>query len=151
MKTYRITIASLVAACLLLSVVVFAQVSRPYRNGSVWGVSYIRVKQGMDTAYLTFLANDWKRLREAEKKEGLILSYKVLETEGHSPTDFNMMLMVEFKDMATFEANEDKEDVVAEKVMGNDQKRMQGVKDRSEMREDMGFRLAREIVLEPKR
>ncbi len=151
MKLNRIVIGSLVTLVLSLSLVVFAQVNRPFRNGSVWAVSYIRVKQGMDTAYLNYLASDWKKLREAEKKEGLILSYKVLGTEGHSTTDFNLMLMVEYKDLATMEANEDKGEALAQKVMGDDQKQMQGVKDRSEMRELIGTRLAQEIVLEPKR
>ena len=35
-------------------------------------------------------------------------------------------------------------------MVGNDEKQMQGYKDRSEVREMMGDRLAREIVLEPK-
>jgi hypothetical protein len=48
------------------------------------------------------------------------------------------------------EANEDKGDALAQKTVGNDEKQMQGYKDRSEIREVMGDRLAREIVLEPK-
>ncbi|MFN2491692.1 MAG: hypothetical protein ABR501_02270 [Pyrinomonadaceae bacterium] len=35
-------------------------------------------------------------------------------------------------------------------MVGTDEKQMQGYKDRSEIREIMGDRLAREIVLEPK-
>ena len=129
---------------------VYAQVKRPYRNGSVWTVSMIHVKPGMDSAYLNYLATDWKRNQEAAKKEGLLLSYKVLVTEGHSPTDWDLLLMTEFKDLATMEANEGKADALAQKVVGDDQKQMQGYKDRSEIREVMGTRLAREIVLEPK-
>jgi hypothetical protein len=60
------------------------------------------------------------------------------------------MLMTEFKDLATMEANEDKGDALAQKMVGNDDKQMQGYKDRLEIREVMGDRLAREIVLEPK-
>jgi hypothetical protein len=48
------------------------------------------------------------------------------------------------------EANEDKSEAVAQKVVGNDEKQMQGYKDRLEIREVMGDRLAREIILEPK-
>jgi hypothetical protein len=129
---------------------VHAQVKRPYRDGTVWNVSFIRVKPGMDTAYLNYLATDWKRNQEAAKKEGLIVSYKVLATEGHSPTDWNLMLMTEVKDLATMEANQDKADALTQKVVGDDQKQMQGYKDRSEVREVMGDRQAREIVLEPK-
>ena len=129
---------------------VYAQVKRPYRDGSVWNISMIRVKPGMDSAYLNYLATDWKRNQEAAKKEGLILSYKVLVTEGHSPTDWNLILMTEVKDLATMEASTDKADALSQKIVGDDQKQMQGYKDRSEIREVMGTRLAREIVLEPK-
>lgn len=151
MKRKRILIGSLVVALLTLSVVVFAQVSRPYRNGSVWDVAFIRMKPGMETAYLNYIATDWKRNQEASKKEGLILSYKVLTTEGHTPGDWNIMLMTEYKDMATMEANEAKADALSQKVIGDDQKQIQGYKERLEIREVMGDRLAREIVLEPRR
>ena len=135
---------------LLVGISVFAQVNRPYRNGSVWNISFIRIKPGMDTAYLNYLAGPWKANQEAAKKDGLILSYKVISTEGHNPGDWNVMLMTEFKDLATMEANEDKGDALAQKMVGNDEKQMQGYKDRLEIREVMGDRLAREIVLEPK-
>jgi hypothetical protein len=146
----------IVVGALALSVVgaaaltVHAQVKRPYRDGTVWNVSFIRMKPGMDTAYLNYLATDWKRNQEAAKKEGLIVSYKVLSTEAHNPNDWNLILMTEVKDLATLEATQDKADALSQKVVGDDQKQMQGYKDRSEIREVMGDRLAREIVLEPK-
>jgi len=139
------------AVLLILAVSGFSQVTRPYRNGSVWNIAFIRIKPGMDTAYLNYLAGMWKTEQEAQKKEGLILSYKVLAVEGHNPGEFNLMLMTEFKDLATMEAGEDKADALAQRVIGNDEKQMQGYKDRLEIREVMGNRLAREIVLEPKR
>ena len=150
MKLKRIFIGSLVLLALIVGVSVFAQVKRPYHNGSVWNIAFIRMKPGMETAYLNYLAGPWKAEQEASKKEGLILSYKVVGAEGHSPTDWNLMLMTEYKDLATMEANEDKGDALAQKVIGNDAKQMQGYRDRSEIREVMGDRLAREIVLEPR-
>ncbi len=151
MKRNRIFTFFIVAMMLALSVVVFAQVNRPYRNGSVWNVAFIRIKPGMDSAYLNYLATEWKKNQDAAKKEGLILSYKVLTTEAHGSGDFNIMLMTEYKDLATMEANEDKADNLAQTVVGNDAKQMQGYKERLEIREVLQDRLAREIVLEPKR
>jgi len=147
----RILISSLVVLILTLSIVVVAQVSRPYRNGSVWSIGFIHMKPGMETAYLNYVAGDWKREQEALKKDGQIISYKVLTTEAHGATDFNIMLMTEYKDMATMEANEAKADNLVQKVMGNDEKQMQGYRDRLQIREVMQNRLAREIVLEPRR
>ncbi len=151
MKTQRILLGSLAALLLLLGISVFAQVTRPVRNGSVWEVNFIRIKPGMGSAYMKYLATDWKKEQEALKAEGLILSYKVLETEGHTPGDWNLMLMTEFKDLASLEANEAKADAVTQRVIGNDEKMMQGYKERAEIREVLGSRLAREIILEPRR
>jgi hypothetical protein len=113
-------------------------------------MAFIRMKPGMETAYLNYVATTWKANQEAFKKEGLILSYKVLTTEGHSPSDYNIILMTEYKDLATMEASEPKADALAQKVEGDDTKQMQGYKERAEIREIVGDRLAREIVLEPK-
>ena len=87
---------------------------------------------------------------EEQKREGLILSYKVLTTEAHGTNDFNLLLMTEYRDMATLEANEQREDALSQRVVGNDQRQMQGYRERLEIREVMGGRLAREIVLEPR-
>ena len=152
MQKQRVLMGLLVATLLLLSVSVYAQmVSRPWHDGSVWEIAFIRVKPGMNTAYLTYLTGDWKKEQEAMKAEGLILSYKVIVTEGHTTGDWNMMLMTEFKDLATMEANQGKADAVIQRTIGNDEKQMQGYKDRLEIREVMGTRLAREIVLSPKK
>jgi len=150
-KNRRIVIGALVAIIFTLSVVIYAQVSRPYRNGTVWNLAFIRMKPGMDTMYMNYIANEWKRNQEAMKKDGIILSYKVLTTEAHSNTDWNIMLMTEYKDLATMEANEEKADALAQRVIGDDAKQIQGYKDRLEYREVMADRLAREMVLEPRR
>lgn len=151
MKSKQIIVGAIVAILMALSIVVVAQVSRPYRNGSVWNVAFIRMKPGMETAYLTYIATDWKKNQEAAKKEGLILSYKVLTTEAHGSGDFNIMLMTEYKDLATMEANQAKADNFAQQTVGDDKTQMQGYKDRLEIREVLQGRLAREIILEPRK
>lgn len=151
MQTKRLLTAALAASLLLLAAGAYAQVSRPYRNGSVWDVAFIRMKPGMESAYLDYIATDWKRNQEEMKKAGLIVSYKVLTTEPHNPGDFNILLMTEYKDLASMEASEDKSDALLQRVVGNDDKQRQGYKERLEIREVMGNRLAREIVLEPRR
>jgi hypothetical protein len=150
MKLTKKLLIAVIVVFAIVGVSVFAQVNRPYRNGSVWNIAFIRIKPGMDSAYLNYLAGMWKTEQEAQKKEGLILSYKVLSVEGHTPGEFNLMLMTEYKDLATLEAGEDKADTLAQKVIGTDEKQIQGYKERLEIREVMGSRLAREIVLEPK-
>ena len=150
MKRNRLLVGSLVGLVLALSVVVFAQVNRPYRNGTVWSIGFIRMKPGMETAYLTYVAGDWKREQEALKKDGQILSYKILQTEAHGSTDWNLMLMTEYKDLATYEKNLEKADALLQTVIGDDEKQRQGYRERLEIREVLAERMAREIVLESK-
>lgn len=50
MKRNRTLIGLLIVLVLTASVIVVAQVRRPYRNGSVWSVSFIQMKPGMETA-----------------------------------------------------------------------------------------------------
>jgi hypothetical protein len=150
MKIRNVLVGSLVVALLIVGISVYAQVNRPYHNGSVWSIAFIRMKPGMETAYMNYLAGSWKAEQEAQKKDGNVLSYKVLSVEGHTPGEWNLMLMTEYKNLATMEANEDKAEAVSQRVSGNDEKQIQGYKERMEIREVMGDRLAREIILEPK-
>lgn len=151
MRKQRVLAICLSVCLLLLGASLYAQMVRPTHEGTVWILNFIKVKPGMGPAYAKYLASDWKKEQEALKSAGMILSYKVIETESHSPTDWDLMLMVEYKDLATLEANEDKADALLDKMFGGDEKVMQGYKERSEIREVLGTRLAREIILEPKK
>ena len=107
---------------------------------------------GVGLKYMEYLATEWKTEHEALKKAGLILNYMVIETEAHTPTDFDLMLMVEYKDLATMEANQDKEEAVVNQALNsNDQKMIAGYEERASWREIIGDRIAREIILEPKK
>ena len=157
----KLSIALLLAVGVLLPTVVLAQAKaatpaatppvRPFHDGPVWTITFVHTKPGLGLKYMEFLATDWKREQEAFKKAGLILDYKVIGAEAHSPTDWDLMLMIEFKDLATLEANEDKMEAVSMQALDlNDQKMLQGYQDRSSWREILGDRLTREIILEPK-
>ena len=151
MKKNLIFVGLAIAILFTVNTTVSAQVARPYHNGSVWNIAFITMKPGMNTAYLNYVAGEWKREQEALKKDGQILSYKVITTESHGSGDWNIMLMTEFKDLATMEANEAKADNLLQTIIGNDEKQMQGYRDRLNIREVREVRLAREIILEPKR
>lgn len=136
---------------LTLSGAVLAQVHRPYRNGTVWSIGFVRMNPGMETAYLNYVADGWKREQEALKKDGQIVSYKILQTEAHSATDWNLMLLTEYKDLATYEKSLERTDTLLQTVIGDDEKQRQGYRERLAIREVLAERLAREIVLEVQR
>ncbi len=74
-----------------------------------------------------------------------------MQSEAHGAADFNLMLMTEYKDLATYEKNREKADALLQTVIGNDEKQRQGYRERLEIREVLAERLGREIVLEPNR
>ncbi len=51
---------------------------KPYREGTVWSVSFIRVKPGMFDVYMRDLAVQRKKLMDEAKKQGLIVSERML-------------------------------------------------------------------------
>lgn len=125
--------------------------ARPFHDGSVWELTFVRMKPGLGLNYMNYLADQWKKEQEALKKAGMITDYKVLATEAHGTTDWDVMLMTQYKDLATMEANQDKaEAVVYQALQMTDQKMQAGYQERSSWREIMGQRIAREIVMEPK-
>jgi hypothetical protein len=144
-------LAAIVLLVVLAGFTAYAQVARPYHDGSVWSIGFIRVKAGMESAYYNYLVSDWKKEQEAMKAEGIILSYKVISVEAHTPAEWNLMLMTEYKSLAAMESSAEKADALGQKLFGSDQKMMQGYRDRLEIREVLGDRLGREIILEPKK
>jgi hypothetical protein len=154
MKNMIRVIAVLAFAAMLLPNLLLAQTApaRPFHDGPVWNITFVKAKPGVGLKYMEYLATDWKTEQEALKKAGLILNYMVITTEAHSPTDFDIMLMTEFKDLTTMEANQDKAEAVANQALSsNDQKMIAGYQERASWREIIGDRLAREIILEPKK
>src|SRR5436853_7112589 len=145
---------AMLVVCLVVATVALAayaqMVNRPYHNGSVWNLTFVRIKPGMDAAYLGYLSNNWKREQETAKQDGLILSYKILGTESHGSNDWNLLLMVEYKDLATMEANEPKTEAHGQRLFGTDQQQQQGYRERADIRETVGDRLAREVILSPR-
>ena len=119
----------------------------PYTEGSVWQITMVHVKPGMTDDYLKGLAKSLKASLEEEKKQGLILSYKVLLGEASAPGDFDIMNMVEYKNMAALDNRREKTDPIVAKTIGNEDQRRDAAMKRAELREIMGNKIMREITL----
>jgi len=107
----------------------------------------VRAKAGMSDDYLKGLAKNLKAILEEEKKQGLVLSYKVLLGDASSPDDFNIMNMVEYKNMAALDGLREKTDPIALKIAGGEQQQREGVLQRAEIRDIVGSKTMREITL----
>jgi hypothetical protein len=139
----RLSVALL--AALLLSPAAFAE-ERPFLLGSVWTVTLVRVKPGMDRPYLTDLAANWKRVMDEARKQQLILSYKILDGNPIGKDEWNMMLLVEQKNWGAFDTAPDKFDAIAEKMMGPEKAQLESMIKRSDMREIVGVRNFQEVT-----
>lgn len=124
-----------------------AQIYKHYSPGSVWTVTTVRIKAGMDQAYQAYLAGAFKKEHEALKKAGYLKSYKILKSDDFDASGWNMVILREYASLASLEANAAKTDSISLAVAGNDQTQMQGYDDRSKIREVLTIKTMRELIL----
>ena len=124
-----------------------AQSDAPYTEGPVWTITMVKAKYGMTDEYLKVLAKAFKGTLEEAKKQNLITDYKIMLGDASSPNDFDVLLMVEQKNMASFDNAREKFDPIARKVEGSPEQQMSNVTKRVELREVLGTKLMREITL----
>ena len=128
------------------AVPVLAQVHKYFTPGTVWTVTMVRMASGMDQSYLQYLDGQFKKSEDAQVKAGFQKSYKILRTLDDDG-GWNLLLLREYTDLASLEANQEKADALRLQVDGNDQAQMQGYQDRSKYRELIGTKYARELTL----
>lgn len=119
----------------------------PYTEGSVWQVTMVHTKPGMSDDYLKGLQKSLKSTLEEQMKQGLVVSYKILLGQAATPGDFDIINMVEFKNMAALDGLREKTDPIATKLIGSDDQQRQGAMKRAEIREIVGTKFMREITL----
>jgi hypothetical protein len=139
----------IVALCTMLALAIvapstFAQ-DKPYKEGPIWAVTFIKVKPGMFDVYIRDLAANRKPLMEQARKDGLILSEKMLAGESSGREDFDLILMVEFKNWAAFDGLSDKFRALSQKMVGSEDKQTQMMIKRTDVREILGTKNMQEI------
>ena len=144
MKFARMIFPAVFALGLLTTGSAIAQ-ELPYKEGSVWNVTMIKVKSGMFNTYIRDLTASRKPLMDEAKKQGLILSEKMLAGSSANHDDFNMILMVEYKNWAAYDGLSAKFDAISNKVVGSEDKRMQINTKRTDMREIVGSKNMQEV------
>jgi hypothetical protein len=139
-------IYGLFAVLLLLAPALVAQ--EHYTEGPVWRVSLIRVKPGQMDAYLTSLQQSSKPLLDEEKKQGMIVDYKLFfKATKANPEDWDIALAVEYKNHAALDGLSAKGEAVRDKILGGKQQGQQLTEKRIEMRETISSELLEEIYL----
>lgn len=124
-----------------------ASTGAPYTEGAVWEISMIKTKAGMGDDYLKQLSAALKPVYDEEKKQKLILDYKIMMGDSSSPHDFDIMIMVQYANMAAFDGLRDKTEPIANKIMGGEDQRRSTMVKRMDVREILGTKTMREITL----
>jgi len=145
--TKKLQIVAVAALSLGIASLCSAQSDAPYTEGPVWTVTMVKTKTGTTDEYLKELAKTLKASLEEAKKQNLVLDYKILLGNPATPQDFNILIMVESKNMAAQDNTREKFDPIARKLVGTtDQQQAIQVK-RLDIREILGTKLMREITL----
>ena len=119
-----------------------------YTEGPVWRVSLIRVKPNHMDEYLTSLQQSSKPFLDEEKRQGLIVEYKVFLKETKSnPQDWDICLAVQYKNYAAMDELASKVEGIRDRVLGGKQQAHQLGEKREEIREVISSELLREVVL----
>jgi hypothetical protein len=136
----------LVVFVLLLVPALFAQ--EHYTEGPIWRVQLIRVKPTQMDAYLTSLQQSTKPLIEEQKKQGMIVDYKVfLKQTKNSPEDWDICVAIEYKNYAAMDGLAAKGELIRDKILGGKAQGQQLTEKRAEVREIISSELLQEIFL----
>ena len=119
----------------------------PYVEGPVWVLTLIKTKSGLSDDYLKSIAGTVKPVYEEEKNRKIILDYKILSGEASGAQDFNILIMVEYANMAALDGLREKTDSIIERVIGPEKERTDMAVKRLDIREILASKTMREIWL----
>ena len=142
-----------VSRCLVLIALLFgtlaawADEERPYTEGVVINVGYVRTKYGMFDEYMKYLDGPYKKLMEEQKKAGTIVDYGVYEAFPHNPHEPDIILTTVYKNWAAYDGLRDKIDPLLAKIFGSMESANKGAVDREKVREILGGQTIRELKL----
>jgi hypothetical protein len=142
----RLASAAILFVLLFAAVPVNAQ-DKPWTEGSVWSLSMIRVKPGMFDVYMREILPMRKKINEEAKKQGLLVSSHVLTGNALGRDDWDVLFMDEYKNWAAFDGISAKFDAIMSKIVGSEDKQVQLMMKRTEVREIMGDKTMQELII----
>ena len=144
---WRVSRFALFALLSICSIISYAQEEKPYTEGSVWAVTLVRVKPGMFDVYMRDVLPMRKKLGDEAKKQGLLLSSHVLSGTASGRDDFDVMFLDEYKNWAAFDGLTAKYDALVAKIVGPEEKQVQLMAKRSDVREILGDKNMQELII----
>jgi L-rhamnose mutarotase len=84
----------------------FAQAGETWTVGeSVYQVSTIDLEPNVDAQYLNQMKRTWENNMKVFKAEGIVEEYHIFKSINQYDGDFDLMLMVKYKNLAIFDSN----------------------------------------------
>lgn len=83
---------------------------------SVWYVTTVKVEPNMEDVYLEGLKSGWARSMESAKKLGHIEEYRIFTSSTPASGDFNLLLVVKFKNAAAMAPSKERFDAFMKEV-----------------------------------
>jgi hypothetical protein len=151
MKKTTIALFSMLLFFVLMSSNVKSQDAPLYSEGSVWNLTFVKLKANMGDDYLKGLSKTWKSSMDELVRQKLLKSYKILLGDASNPQDFDLILMTEVENFASFDPDPErdkKRDEIEKKIrdaMGEEFQKT--VASYSTLREITGRKTMREIFL----
>ena len=121
---------------------------KPYKEGSVWALTFIKVKPGMFDVYMRDVGPIRKQVMDEAKKQGLVLSYKLFGGISANHADWDVLFMDEYKNWAAFDGLTQKFEAIQGKLIGNEEKRTRLMIKRTDVREIVGEKVMQELILQ---
>ncbi len=147
MKSLLLTMTALALMGIFAQPLQAQSSDRVWQEGSVWAISYIETKPGHFNDYISDLSNVWRKYLEAQKEDGLLISYKMLNVNFSRDGEPNLILLVEYKDWAAFDAgNAEYFEQLTSRIQGSVQQGQQASINREDLRALRGSIVAQEIA-----
>lgn len=117
-----------------------------YENGAVWEFTEVRTVDGHFDDYMQWLSTQWKAQEDALKQAGVIKSYKVLVAVDPREQEGDLLLVVEYPNMAVFDRSVADQYALQKKIFGSLVQASKEQADRSSIRTIKSDYLLREVI-----
>jgi hypothetical protein len=94
----------------------------------VWALEFVKVKPGMFAATMGYLDDNWIRLRAEAKRQGAVLNYNRVAGDESSNSDWDILLMTEYKNQAAYDGREKLFDSILKRLPNNTSEVIKGYK-----------------------
>ena len=135
MKNKLFAVVSIALFSLFGATSAFAQDhSRGWEQGYIVNVTQVHIKDGMFNAYINDLNNVWRKFMEAQKEDGLVISYGMYGNNDARDGEPDLFLTVTYANWAAYDQGVEYFEALGEKILGGMEEMRDANIDRGELR-----------------